>query len=170
MADSIFFRSAINGFNKTDVLDYIKGLVEKNAGLTSEIERLKAEIDGLKQAAEEQSKISAEAQPDEQDIEKLSEQKLGKVMYDARRFSDLIVKEANDRADFIFANASQSTEEMNERLSVLKKEAESFISSFDSGMAQITEKLALLENSLVDFSLGITEEKTEFNDRIGTEG
>ncbi|MCH5198378.1 MAG: DivIVA domain-containing protein [Oscillospiraceae bacterium] len=166
MADNIYFRTSINGFNKADVLQYIKGLIDKNAELASEIEALKKELDEQKQLAEENAQNAPEVLPDENDIEKLSEQKLGRVMYDARRFSDLIVKEATDRADFIFANATDSSDNLAEQVNALKKEAESFSSDFSSALAEITKKLSSLGNSLSDFRNEVEEQKKNFEEKI----
>ena len=167
MAENLYFRTSINGFNKTDVLEYIKGLLEKNAKLISDIEGLKKELQEQKQLAEGNSPKAAEIVPEEIDIDKLSEQKLGRVMYDARRFSDLIIKEANDRADFIFVNAAASSDEMNERVNALKNEVEGFSAAFSAEIAEITEKLSALGNSLSDFSAGAMEEKKNFEEKIG---
>lgn len=166
LAENIYFRTTINGFNKNDVLTYIKDLLDKNAKLNSEVEALKKELQEQKRLAEEKAQSAVETLFDETDIEKLSEQKLGRVMYDARRFSDLIVEEANDRADFIFSSAAVSSDEMNERIKSLKADAEGFSAVFSSGLSEINEKLAALGDSLSAFSSEVENQKKKFEEKI----
>ena len=169
MEESAVFRNAINGFNKTDVLDYVKDILEKNTRLTAENEALRKELEEQKTLAEENARGKAPEQHSETDIEKLSEQKLGKVMYDARRFSDLIVSEANEKADSIFANASRSSEKMLEQVNSLKSEADEFSAAFFAGLKSISERLDALGASLTDFSAKTEDEKSGFIKRINSD-
>ena len=94
MAEIPSFRSSINGFHRGDVIEFIKKILDENALLTEELSREK----------EEKSELQAEIENYRNQIEgfhtdRQNEQVLGRAMYDARRFSDELVREAVDQAN-----------------------------------------------------------------------
>ena len=105
MADNYSFRSSVNGFNRNDVMAFVEKILEESEkqkekinSLEQEVEKKNTEIEQLKAELNDNS-----GKCDTCDIAKVYEARLGAAMLDAKRFSEVLVKEANDTAfNYIF--------------------------------------------------------------------
>lgn len=168
MAENISFRSAVNGFNRNEVLSYIKTLYDEKNSLFSELEALKAQLrekeNELTALREELGTAQKNADADE--LEKQNELKLGRAMFDARRYSDLIVSEAKEKANAMFGEASASAAQMAQKVNEVNGEVETLISSFDDALAGIRDKLSSLSADLIDFGDSADLNNEVFNENF----
>ena len=245
MSDNFSFRSAINGFNRNDVITYIEKILrektelsvrvaalekeiaetkencekeisnaaadrEENAlslekkaeELTTECDALKAavaeleaknasleisynaEIDALKSKENElikeiESIRSKEADLIKEkedallimtekcsscDIAKVCEARLGAAMLDAKRFSEILVKEANDKAASLFSDALQSAKASAEKAAVLAKNVDDISNQFNASFKILADNISGLGKNLDSFKgeIKLTGEKFDF--------
>ncbi len=175
MSNAPSFRSALNGFNRSDVINFIRELMEENNALNDELaelknefaekvaeasaeqcdtEALRAELEACKADAE-----AAQAQLAELETDRQNELMLGRAMYDARRFSDILVQEANDKANSMLDSAAQNAKEISETLSTFSAQTDAFAEYCNNMLAGIRGKLENLNQSLSDFNQELTEKK-----------
>lgn len=161
MADNYCFRSALNGFNRCDVLTYIDSLLQKmtaeNAAV-SELEKKLADAECKIDELQKQLESSAEEKNSkctDCSIEKVLEARLGAAMLDAKRFSEILVKEANDRASGLFSQAADSASatavksgEIAEKIKEVKKELDTAVDSLIENMVTVTASLEGFKDSV----------------------
>ena len=157
MSDLPSFRSSINGFNRTDVIDFLKKILDENshlkeqlseaaslnASLQSEIDKCRSEIDAIKS-------------------ERQTEELLGRTMCDARRFSDTIVQEANDKAARIFENAVTSANEVSVNADNISAQVNRLNDCFTQAIGGMVKSLSALGNQLSAFSESAEQKKQPF--------
>ena len=161
MAETYSFRSAVNGFHRGDVINYLEKLLNENAAL-------KEKADALRKIAEaRESEIAALKMQLGGDTKKSGGERvdtalLGAAMYDARRFSDLIVGEANETAGEIFdktaafaASAGTSTGELASAVSELAEKVQKTLAEIENGMVSLGVELET-------FREGVTGDKEAF--------
>lgn len=170
MAQTISFRSAVNGFHRGDVVKYIGELMEENADLKKQVETLrvlgktltaetgaqKAEIERLQAALEKAETKSKDGG------RQLDAARLGEAMYDARRFSDLLISEANAKTAAMFSKAAETADGSSERIQALTAQTAALQAQIEEAFAGISAKLAALDGEMQAFSGGITGDQAAF--------
>lgn len=141
MSENYSFRSAINGFNRNDVIAYIEDILKQQNSDNSNVEELEHKLsmaeekieslsEALEKAHNENGKLCSQAE-----ISKVYEARLGAAMLDAKRFSEILVQEANDKASGLFTDALSSADQTlvkaDEIIENIKKLKENFNTSFD---------------------------------------
>ena len=149
------FRSSINGFNRTDVIEYVKEMLDENALLASQLRQAQEEITSMQAEIEEYQK-----QISDQQTQKQNEQVLGRVMYDARRFSDTLVQEANDKANDMLDNAAQTAEEIAQNVDEIAQQADNLSAFFMDAMEEINAQFTGLTDTLRNFNKEVLDKKT----------
>ena len=80
-------------------------------------------------------------------------------MCDARRFSDILVQEANDKANGMLDSAAQNAKEISETLDTISAQTDAFAEYCNDTLAGIRGKLDNLNRSLCDFNQELIEKK-----------
>lgn len=165
MAENISFRSAVNGFNRNEVLSYIKTLYDEKNSLFSELEALKAQMQEKETelAALREELGTVQKSADAQELEKQNEIKLGRAMFDARRYSDLIVSEAREKANAMFGEASAAAMHLADQVQEVNGEVEALVSSFNASLSDVIDQLSTLSASLSGFGAGAQGQNEVFN-------
>jgi len=145
MAESITFRSAMNGFHRGEVLEYIKKILEDKAAIELRLSQSEEMVRSLEaENASLQEKLAqADRRKDPDEIEKLNAQQLGKAMFDARRYSDLIVSEAKATAEEMFADAKGSAKELS---GIVEELTEKTTHAQEDVRTAMTEVLSVMED------------------------
>ena len=163
MSENITFRTSLGGFNRSDVMNYIKDLI----ALKEESER---KLGSLEEKIEEDRRVIADLNEkvknavdcDNCDLAKQNEVKIGAAMMDARRFSDLIVDEANEKSAKMYEAAAEdaygSAEKAEELADKIKATAEEYAAAFN----MLLTKMMALSTALGEFGNNVTGKKTEF--------
>ncbi len=163
MAESITFRKAVNGFNRTDVINYINDLITEKDELAKKAEELRAENEAGKQLiAELEEKVAKASDCATCDLAKKNEVRIGAAMLDARRFSDLIVDEANTKSSKMYEAAAldayDSAEKTAELAGMIRNTAEEYANSFK----ELLNKMTALSDSLSAFGNDVAGKKEDF--------
>ena len=152
MADVPSFRSSLNGFNRTDVLNYIKTVLDEKASLASQLSQAQSELgEYAAQIASLELKLNEAASDRE------SEETIGRTMTDARRFSDAMIDDARQKADDMLKNAADTADGLNVKLGELTEEAENASDDIVCALDEIRNKLYALQECLQDFSREVKE-------------
>ncbi len=133
-------------------LAQIAQLEGKLAEAESEIKSLRGQISAVS-VAQEKEKCS------ECDLSKVYEARLGAAMFDAKRFSEILVKEANDKASSLFASAYASANETSEKAKVISDEISAINNQFNASFGKLLENMSNLGKSLEGFMSDV--KKTE---------
>ena len=157
MSELPSFRSSINGFHRADVIEFIKKLLDENAFLTEELNRAKDAKDALQAEMEACRKKIADFNTDRQ-----NEQLLGRAMYDARRFSDTIVKEANDSAADIMSSAVNSAQDAARQVDMIASQTGVLEDCFRKSIADVNEKVGILLEMLQRFQKDADEKRAAY--------
>lgn len=219
MAYEASFRSALNGFNKTDVMDYIEKLLLKaseSAGVEASLrskatefekklieaiddvekmrqdkndiaaayekkleaeKKARAEAENARRAAEaelEKVKIAlfmkqepVAVHPEEKlpdivtaipdacsdcDKAKLYEAQLGAAMLDAKRFSEILVKEANDKAADLLDNAGKCAVDTSKKAQLIAEDIKRLTNNFNNVYSQLYKQVNTLVENLDCFA------------------
>lgn len=143
-SDAIFRTAAFGGFNKSDVISYIKNFKENEDKLLSENKALKEANDELNKKLpgleadtlrlktklsetenkhnEELTRIQNEyedkikAMQAEFDADRSAENKIGSAMLDVRRYADLLLSETCEKISEMAENADSATEKTLSRM------------------------------------------------------
>lgn len=164
MREDMKFRNAVNGFNKADVMTCIESLMKENADQKNKIKELEEQLIECRASLEK-----AKDEPHTQDMcaqcdaAKVAQAQLGAAMMDAKRFSELILKEANDKSAQVLNTAlldiKGATETANELSDSLKSAKESFTTTLDS----LQDELATIILSFMDFRTELEKKGEKFN-------
>lgn len=160
MAETYSFRSAVNGFHRGDVITYLQKLMNENTALKERAAALEAENEALKkQLGDTENKGGGEA---------VDTALLGAAMYDARRFSDLLVGEANETAGAIFdktaefaGTAGGQTNELAASVSELAKKVQETLAGVESGMKALGAELDVFRESVTGDKAAFLKSFTE---------
>lgn len=163
MRDDMKFRNAVNGFNKTDVMTCIETLMKENADQKKKIKELEDQLfvcqTSLSQAKNENENKDMCA---ECDAAKAAQAQLGAAMMDAKRFSEMLLKDANDKAAHVLNKAlsdvADSIKTANELSDALKNAKNSFTSALDS----LQDELAVIILSFMDFQSDLEKKGLKF--------
>ncbi len=170
MAQTITFRSAVNGFHRGDVVKYIGELMEENAALKQQVETLrvlgktltaetgaqKAEIERLQAALEKAQTKGQEGG------RQLDAARLGEALYDARRFSDLLIGEAREKTGAMFDRAARTADGSSERIGALTAQTAALQAQIEEALSGIEANLAALDGEMRAFSGGINDDRDAF--------
>ena len=151
------FRSSINGFHRGDVIDYIKKLLDDTAALKNQLNEARAENAALKKDLAQKERQIEEIQKERQ-----GEELLGRTMCDARRFSDTLVQEANDKAADILDNAAIAATDVSARLNDVSAQAQALKQCFNTAMTSIDRQLSKLYEKLTEFEEDVGKKKIPF--------
>ena len=157
------FRNAVNGFNKSDVMACIETLMQEIANQKKKIKALEDELFLSRSALEEVKKENQNKDICAQcDAAKAAQAQLGAAMLDAKRFSEMLLKDANDRAAQVLNNAAieieDSTATANALSDALKTAKENFTGTLDS----LQEELSGIILSFMDFRADLDKKGQDF--------
>ena len=164
MSELPSFRSSFSGFHRGDVIQFIKQLMDEKADLENALAAFTEENASLKAEVEKYKKQLAEIQSERQ-----NEQLLGRAMYDARRFSDTIVQEANDAANDIMNQAVEASQDVTAQLDEIADQTAEVKAFISSSMASIEEKLSDLHAQLAAFEEDAAVKSKEFDVLVSEE-
>lgn len=167
------FRSSMNGFNRNDVIAYIDTVLaekveieKKVAELEKEIEELHAANDTLKEIiVDEEKKNEKELKNkcEECDLAKVYEARLGAAMLDAKRFSEILVKEANDKASGMFSKAYNSASDTLEKATEISEDIVRINKQFNDSFRGLLENMKSLNTSLDSFKCEVKKTGSSFD-------
>ena len=152
MADVPSFRSSLNGFNRTDVLNYIKTVLDEKASLAALLAQAQNELN------ENAAKIaSLELNLNEVASDRQNQEMIGRTMTDARRFSDSLIADARQKADDMLKNAADTADGLNAKLGEITNETENASDDIVCALDEIRNKLYALQELMQDFSREVKE-------------
>lgn len=159
MTDNFSFRSAMNGFNRNDVIRYIDEILAEKAKADDKVAELEREVNSLKSDnealrsvnAEQSEKLNSASKCNDCEIVKIYEARLGAAMLDAKRFSEILVKEANDKAASLFADAFTSADRTAVKASDISHNIAEINKQFDVSFKQLLDNMNNLGKSLEAF-------------------
>ena len=129
----------------------------------SEIDQLKAKIKEL-EAANAEALSKQKDKCSECDIAKVYEARLGAAMLDAKRFSEILVKEANDKASDLFADAFSSAQATSVKAGAIAESITDISNQFNVSFKVLLDNMNVLSKALDAFKndVRITGEKFDF--------
>lgn len=159
MTENFPFRSSMSGFNRNDVIQYIDEMFAEKAKAENRIAELEKEVNALKtdnanlrHIIDEQSeKINSASKCNECEIVKVYEARLGAAMLDAKRFSEILVKEANDKAASLFADAFASADKTSVKAKDIAHNISEINKQFDISFKLLLDNMNMLGKSLESF-------------------
>lgn len=142
----------------------VKTVEIKADGLAKELEKVNAENESLRVLlAKAQENTAVKDKCAECDIARVYEARLGAAMLDAKRFSEILVKEANDKASGLFASASASADSTSVRAREIASEITAIKENLVSSFNTLLENMSNLESSLDSFKANVTATGTAYN-------
>lgn len=177
MSENYSFRSAMGGFNRNDVIAYIERILCEKNGLSAEIQSLQNcisemenEINRLKKEKESltaelneaKAQIASQNKCEDCDISRKYEAHLGAAMLDAKRFSDTLVKEANDKAYDIFDEAYKKADATLIDTAKISSEITELNAQFNRYFKLLLDNTKSLEKSLDGFKTEVRSSKRPF--------
>ena len=182
MKEKVSFRSALNGFNREDVVGYIAGIMEKLSAAEKQTERLeqqaleneralnefRLQADGwekeraeltarcneLAALYETQETRACELERrllEHEELSKHNEVKLGAAMLDAKRFSEMLIKEANDRAGDVYQNACECVKDSSACAEKIREQAQTLSEDFSKTMGAVLNRMNKLIDDMASF-------------------
>ena len=151
MAQTAEFRSALHGFHRTDVMNYIQELLRENTELKAQLDAARNENAALSAMARD-----FESRTKQYETEKQNEQLLGRAMYDARRYSDIIVREASDKANEMYDSAMGASDAILSDVLALKSQTDETTVRFGEFLGEIRARLNEMEASLQAFRTSVS--------------
>lgn len=135
----------------------------KEGHYKTEIEQLKLKIKEL----ENENAVALSKQNDkcsECDIAKVYEARLGAAMLDAKRFSEILVKEANDKASGLFADAFSSAHATSVKAGEIAESITDISNQFNVSFKVLLDNMNVLGKALDSFKndVKVTGEKFDF--------
>lgn len=163
MSENITFRSSFNGFSRVEVMNFISELMKEK----EEIEKKYAELEtkaaeDAKLIAELTEKVKNAADCDSCDLAKQNEVKIGAAMLDARRFSDLIVDEANEKSAKMYEAASSDAFSAAEKASELADKIRSTADEYAAEFETLITKMSSLFDALSEFGTSVSKNEKAF--------
>ena len=161
MREDMKFRNAVNGFNKSDVMICIENLLKENAELKNKIKSLEEEVFVCKTSLD---KVQTETQNKdvcaECDAAKMAQAQLGAAMLDAKRFSEMLLKDANDKSAQVLNNALKDTANAAVTATELSAEVKKAKERVSTSLDSLQEELTAIILSFAEFK-GDLEKKGE---------
>ena len=186
MAENTSFRSAFKGFNREDVVGYIAGLMDKIASAEKEAAALKGQLSEKetecgalreqleqtqadhaaleeKYAALEQQSEELESKCREYDKQaRANEEKLGAAMLEAKRFSEMLVQEANDRACEVYRSAYETVSVSADSARAIEAKMKTLSDEFDSAMGDLRRTMRELIGNMSKFKESVQDNGTKY--------
>ena len=167
--DNEILRAVVAQANEKELLKDSELAAEKEL-LGARENQYKAEIEQLKNKIaelENEKADSADKQSDkcaECDIAKIYEARLGAAMLDAKRFSEILVKEANDKASDLFADAFSSAHATSVKAGAIAQSITDISNQFNVSFKVLLDNMKALGTTLDSFKndVKITGEKFDF--------
>ena len=199
MDQSYSFRSALHGFNRLDVIEYIRHLMAENEKLrervavaeniqkekTAQTDKLHSDLIASgtqlasvrKTLADTQAELetayadleAAKARCVELENGSVNTAQLGAAMVDARRFSDLLFDEAMNKANRIFQDTAQSAEHSGEQAADFAAQTATLRSRLFEMLVDVENSLADLGTQLTGFHRSVVDENDAFLGRFSEE-
>ncbi len=162
MSDKIKFRSSVNGFNRSEVISYIEGILREKEELSAAKERLSEENSRLKAECDAKSGEAENAKKELEyekrkcggcSISRKAEEKLGAAMFEAKRFSDTLINDAKKRSALMLESASvkaadavKTAEQLSDSIAACGEAVANIAAAVDG----IKEKLSSFDSLLSD--------------------
>ncbi len=177
MAEKYSFRSSMNGFNRSDVITYIEKLMSEKMELAKRIESLEADISALNSEiaelktesdtlrtiiVDENEKAESVDRCEECNVSKVYEARLGAAMLDAKRFSEVLIKEANDKVSCLFAEADKDASNTAAKTESIIKEISSVNEQMNASFSQLLKNLNHISDSVASFSSELRLKENEY--------
>ena len=178
MSEKYSFRSSMNGFNRNEVITYIEKLMSEKveleqkiialnadiSALNSEISELKTECDALNSfVADKNNKVECVDKCEECNVSKMYEARLGAAMLDAKRFSEVLVQEANDKVFSLFVAADKDAQSIAMKSDSIKKEIISVNEQMNASFRQLLNNLNQISSSVASFSAELKDKEKEYH-------
>lgn len=164
MTETVTFRSAFSGFNRNEVIAYIGKMLEETKKLQEQIVSLEkdaAEKSALL-AAKDRELLSLQERVRELETSKEDVARIGAAMFDARRFSDQLIGEANDRAEEMFDDAAVSALSAGDTVESLMSQMNGLMETLESNMTDMLQGMSDLGDSLAAFDDKIDGARAQF--------
>lgn len=128
-----------------------------------EINELKAKVSELENEIEAATH-KQETKCVDCDIAKVYEARLGAAMLDAKRFSEILVKEANDKASDLFADAFSSAHATSVKAGAISERITDISNQFNASFKDLLDNMKALGATLDSFKTDVklTGEKFDF--------
>ncbi len=162
MSDKIKFRSSVNGFNRSEVISYIEGILREKEELSAAKKRLSEENSRLKAECDAKSGEAENAKKELEyekrkcggcSISRKAEEKLGAAMFEAKRFSDTLINDAKKRSALMLESASvkaadavKTAEQLSDSIAACGEAVANIAAAVDG----IKEKLSSFDSLLSD--------------------
>ncbi|MBE6791468.1 MAG: hypothetical protein E7535_09820 [Ruminococcaceae bacterium] len=142
----------------------VKTFEIKIDALEKDLEKANAENDNLRMLlAKSQENSAVKDKCAECDLARVYEARLGAAMLDAKRFSEILVKEANDKASVLFASASASADSTSVRAKEIASEITAVKNSLVASFNGLLDNMSKLESSLESFKSNVTATGSAYN-------
>lgn len=138
-------------------------LAQKETAFSARECELLAEIEGMKSKANDLENKNNDKCAN-CDVAKVYEARLGAAMLDAKRFSEILVKEANDKASALFDDAFASAQLTSEKAGAIAQSITEISNQFNVSFKVLLDNMRVLGNTLNSFKsdIRITGEKFDF--------
>ena len=140
-------------------------LKEERDGLQREKDELTDRCAALEREREEQAQHSEELDRKCREYDKASkdsEVKLGAAMLDAKRFSEMLVQEANDRAGAIYKDALDSVTASSEEAKSVEAQMKALSDLFEKSMGELRRNMRDLIGRMAAFSRSAEENSGKY--------
>ncbi len=136
----------------------------KSLSLEKELENALAEIENLRFLLQKTDGKSVEKDKcSECELARIYEARLGAAMLDAKRFSEILVKEANDKASGLFASAFSAADATSLKAKEIAAEISSINEQFNSAFRHLLDNMHHLDSSLESFKSDVNTTGTTFD-------
>ena len=164
MMDNITFRSSVGGFNRADVIQYIKEILEQNETLSDRVSTLEKKLAACEaQNAEKDSSIMRlEAENRAMRDAQNDVRQLGAAMFDARRFSDQLIREANGKISSMMETAKGTSSRLNETVESLLTLLASSEDAILNSLTEVNGELTNLKAQIEGFGNEVAGEQDSF--------
>lgn len=164
MREDMKFRTAVNGFNKTDVMTCIEKLMSENAEQKKKIKELEDQLfvcrTSLSDAQNENQNKDMCANCD---AAKVAQAQLGAAMLDAKRFSEMLMKDANDKSAQVLNKAMQDVSESVDTANILSEELKKAKESFNTTLDSLSDELSTVILAFKEFQAALSDKEQQYN-------
>ncbi len=165
MREDMKFRTTVNGFNKSDVMHCIEKLMSEKNEQKKTIKRLEEELSNCKEELERCRNTSDhEKKSDCENCEaaKIAQAQLGAAMLDAKRFSEMLLKDANDKAATVINNASASVALSTESATLLADELKDAKEKFNTTIETLQDTMSSIILSFMEYQQNLETQGADF--------
>ena len=165
MREEMKFRTAVNGFNKSDVMHCIEKLMAEKKEQKKTIKKLEEELQTCKDELDRCSTEAANAKKSDCEnceAAKMAQAQLGAAMLDAKRFSEMLLKDANDKAASVINNAAASVALSTESANMLAEELKQAKDKFNTTLESLQETLSGIILEFMDYQQNLDSQGGDF--------